>query len=358
MAQIDELLKQAQERGASDLHLSPNAAPMARLNGEIVPLGGERISRDALQLMLFEIAEPAVRVRFEQTREAGFAYEVPGVVRVRCNLYEQSRGMAGALRLLPAGIPSLDDLGLPRRLGELVTRPCGLVVVSGSAGSGRSSTLAALVDHVNRTLCCHVVTLEDPIEFRHACHSSLVGQCEIGRHTPSLAQGVRAALHADADVIVAGAALGADAMEAVLDAAAGRLVLATLTASSGVHAVDAILDVLPEASRGRAAARLAGSLVAVLHHRLLRRIDRPGRVLALEVLLGTPEVATLIREQRTAQLEMLLRNRAGDGMQCMDEAVRALRKAGIVAAGTTSARQVGPGPRDAEAGGEELGQAA
>ena len=358
MAQIDGILRLAQERGASDLHLSPNAVPMARVNGEVVPLTDERISRDALQLMLFEIAGPAARVRFEQTRAAGFAYELPDVVRVRCSLYEQSRGMAGAFRLLSAGIPSLEDLGLPGRLGELVIRPCGLVVVSGPAGSGRSSTLAALVDHVNRTLCCHIVTLEDPIEFKHACHSSLVDQREIGRHTPGLAQGLHAALHEDADVIAAGEPQGAEAMEAVLNAASGRLVLLTLTASSAAHAVDAMIDVFPAERRPRVAKMLAESLVAVLRQRLLPRADRPGRALALELLLGTPAAAALIREQRTAQLDTLLRNSARDGMQCMDDAVRALERDGIVAAGGASLRTAGPAPRSAATEDEELSEAA
>ena len=358
MAQIDDILKLAQERGASDLHLSPNTAPMARVNGEIVPLTDQRISRDALQLMLFEIAEPAARVRFEQAKEVGFAYELQGVLRVRCSLYEQLRGIAGAFRLLPAGIPSLDDLGLPRSVGDLVTRPCGLVVVCGPAGSGRSSTLAALVDHVNRRLCCHIVTLEDPIEFKHACHSSLVDQREIGRHTPGLAQGVHAALHEDADVIAAGEPQGAEAMEAVLSAASGRLVLLTLTSSSAAHAVDAMIDVFPVERRTRVATMLAESLVAAMRQRLLPRADRPGRVLALELLLGTPAVATLIREQRTAQLETLLRNSAGDGMQCMDDAVLALERDGIVAAGGARVRTAGPVLPSADGGDEELSEAA
>jgi len=357
MSEIDDILKLAHERGASDLHLSPNAAPMARLNGEVVPLREERISRDALQLMLFEIADPASRVRFEQTRAASFAYELPGVVRVRCSLYEQARGMGAALRLLPAGIPALADLGLPPRLAAVVTRPCGLVVVCGPAGSGRSSTLAALVDHINRSLCCHIVTLEDPIEFKHACHSSLVDQREIGRHTPGLAEGLRAALHEDADVIVAAEPRDTEAMETVLSAAAGRLVLAPLTAASACHAVDAILDAFPAERRGRAATRLADALAAVLRQRLLPRADRPGRVLALELLLGTPAVATLIREQRTAQLDTLLRNGAGDGMCCMDDAVAALRRDGTAAA-EDAARRTAPAPRPADDGDEELSAAA
>ena len=358
MAQIDDILRLAKERGASDLHLCPNAAPLARVNGEVVPLADERISRDALQLMLFEIAEPSARVRFEQNREVGFAYELPNVVRVRCSLYEQSRGMAGAFRLLPAGIPSLDDLGLAARLGELVTRPCGLVVVSGPAGSGRSSTLAALVDHVNRTLCCHIVTLEEPIEFKHACHSSLVDQREIGRHTPNLARGVRAALHEDADVLALGEPRDAEAMEAVLNAASGRLVLLTLTASGAVHAVDAIIDLFPAERRPRVAAMLAESLVAVLGQRLLPRADRPGRALALELLVGTPAVAALIREQRTAQLDTLMRNSARDGMQCMDDAVLALERTGIVSAGGPSPRPARAASQGATRGGEALSEAA
>jgi twitching motility protein PilT len=358
MAQIDEFLKLAQERGASDLHLSPNAAPMARVNGEVVPLTDQRISRDALQLMLFEIADPAARIRFEQTKEAGFAYELQGVVRVRCSLYEQSRGIAGAFRLLAAEVPSFADLGLPRSVGDLVTRPCGLVVVCGPAGSGRSSTLAALVDHVNRTLCCHIVTLEDPIEFRYTCHSALVDQREIGRHTPGLVQGVHAALHGDADVIAAGEPHDAETMEAVLNAASGRLVLLTLTASSAVHAVDTIIDIFPAERRARAAKLLAGSLVAVLRQRLLPRADRQGRALALELLLGTPAAATLIREQRTSQLDTLLRNSAGDGMQFMDHAILALERDGIVAAGGARARVTAPALPSASPGDETLSEAA
>jgi len=276
---------------------------------------------------------------------------------VRCSLYEQARGMAGAFRLLPAGIPSIADLGLPSGSGELVTRPHGLVVVCGPAGSGRSSTLAALVDHVNRTRCCHIVTLEDPIEFKHACQSSLVDQREIGRHTPGLARGVRAALHEDTDVIAAGEPPDTEAMEALLNAASGRLVLLTLTASSATNAVDTMIDVFPAERRSRAAKLLADSLVAVLRQQLLPRADRPGRVLALELLLGTPAAAALIREQRTAQLDTLMRNSARAGMRCMDDAVLALERDGVVAAGTASARSAGL-PPDAATGDAGLSEAA
>jgi twitching motility protein PilT len=348
MAQIDDILKLATERGASDLHLSPGNAPMVRVDGELVPLTDERLSRDALQLLLLEIADAPARARFEQSRETDFAYELPGVVRVRCSVYEQSRGTAAALRLLPAGIPTFEDLGLPAHLADLVVRPCGLVVVSGAPGSGRSSTLAALVDHLNRTLCCHIVTLEAPIEFRYSNHSSLVEQREVGRHTPSFAQGLRAALHEGADVIAAGEVQGAEALEAALSAAAGRLVLVTLTAPSAARTVGSILDAFAGERRSQAAAALAESLAVVLCHRLLRRADRGGRVLALEVLPCTPAVAALIREQRTAQLDTLLRNGDRDGMRCMDDAVFALVRAGVVAGGDGAAHYPSPGEADEE----------
>ena len=281
---------------------------------------------------LFEIAEPEIRARFEQHREVGFAYELPGELRVRCSLYEQWRGIAGALRLLPAGIPSLRDLGLPAALADLVARPSGLVLVSGPAGTGRSSTLAALLDHVNRTTCRHVITLEDPIEFKHACHRSLIEQREIGRHTADLARGVRAALQEDADVVAACEPHGLEETEVLLDAAAGRLVLVTITASCSPHAVDAMLEVFPDERRRRAAARLGGTLLAVLGHRLLPRADGAGRVLALEVLPGTDAVRTLIREQRAAQLDTLLRNVTDEGACSMDRAIAGLVRDGTVAA--------------------------
>jgi twitching motility protein PilT len=330
MAQIDEILKLAHERGASDLHLSPGSPPMVRLNGEVVPLADERLPRDGLQLMLLEIADAAARDRFEQTRETDFAYELAGVVRARCSLFEQSRGVAGALRLLPLAIPSCEDLGLPGDIVNLVQRPLGLVVISGPPGSGRSNTVAALVEYVNQRQCRHVITLEAPIEFRHASRNSLVDQRQIGHHTPSLAQGLRAALRADADLIAACEPRDPEALELALDAASGRLVFLCWTASSAVRTVSGMLVAFSDDRRERAAALLAESLAGVLCHRLLPRADRSGRVLALEVLAGTPSVTPLIREQRMAPLEALLQSSASPGMQSMDAAVRALVQAGMV----------------------------
>ena len=305
MAQIDDLLKLAVERGASDLHLSPGSPALARLNGAIVPLGTEPLARDALQLMLLEIADPGARARFEKTSEADFAYELPGVIRARCSLYEQARGIGGALRLLPLEIPSCHELGLPPEAVDLVDRPFGLVILSGPPGSGRTCTEAALVDALNRTECRHIVTLEAPIEFRHASRKSLVDQREIGRHTPTLAQGLRAALHADADVMAVCEPRTTEAIELALEAASGRLVLLTWTATSAARALGGLLAGFSGEARARVAALIAETLVAVLGHRLVPRADGPGRTLALELLVGTPEVAALVREQRIAELDAL-----------------------------------------------------
>ncbi len=331
MPQIDDILKLAHERGASDLHLSPGSPPLARLNGEVVPLAEERLARDGLQLMLFEIADPAARARFEQTREVDFAYELAGVVRARCTLYEQARGVAGALRLLPPAVPTCETLGLPEGVVDFVRRPFGLVVLCGPPGSGRSSTLAALVDLVNQKQCRHVVSLEAPIEFRHACRKSLVDQREIGHHTPDLVRGLRAAMHADADLIATCEPRDPEALELALEAATGRLVLLTWTASTAARAVSGLLAPFAGDRRVRAAALLAESLAGVLCHRLLPRSDRPGRVLALEILTGTPAVAALVREQRPAQIDTLIRQEGASGMCAMDEAIRALVQAGTVA---------------------------
>jgi twitching motility protein PilT len=329
MAQIDSYLRQATERGASDLHLSPGAPPMIRRHGTIVPLEGPRLTRDGLQLTLMEIADAATRARFEASKEAVFAYELPGVVRVRCGIYEQSRGLAGSFRLLPAAIPTLEDLGIPRGVGDLALRPLGLLVVCGPGASGRSSTLAALVDHVNHSLCCHVVTVEDPIEFKHASRSALVSQREVGRHVPSLAQGLRTALHGDSDVVMTAEPLEPESLETLLDGAGGRLVLMTLTASSAAHAVESIVDRFPPERRDHAAARLASVLVAVLRQRLVVRADGSGRVLALEVLNNTPAAAELVRAQRVAELDEMLRSGA-PGMRPMSAAMHELQQAGLV----------------------------
>lgn len=333
MARIDAILKLVKEQGASDLHMTTGAPPMVRMNGEITPIPYEELTREINELLLFEIMDPAVRARYDEVKDVDFSYEVPGVTRVRCNIYEQCKGVAGAFRILPNQIPTLEQLGVPPYLAQLTEIPRGLVIVTGPPGTGKSSTLAALLDHVNRTQRKHVLTIEDPIEFRHQNRSSLVTQREVGHNTPSAAQALRAALREDPDVIMVGEMRDPETMALTLTAAAtGQLVFATLHTMSATQTVDRILDSFDTDRQAQVRLMLAESLRGVLAQRLLRRKDGRGRVLALEVLLGNNAVSALIRERKTFQLPSVLQTGKREGMRSLDEAVVALVREGLVEA--------------------------
>ena len=333
MARIDAILKAVKEQGASDLHLTTGSPPMVRVHGELTAISDEALTRETCELLLFEIMDAAVRARFDQAKDVDFSYEVPGVVRARCNLFEQSHGPAGAFRILPGEILSLEQLGLPASLTRLTELQRGLIVVTGPPGSGKSSTLAALVDHINRTQKKHILTIEDPIEYRHANRQCLVTQREVGRNTPSFARALHGALRADPDVIMVGEMRDVETMALAMTAAAtGQLVFATLHTMSAPQTVDRILDSFDGERQSQARLMLSESLKGVLAQRLLRRADGRGRVLALEVLVGTPAVASLIREKKTFQLGSVIQTGRREGMQTMDEALLQLVRDGVVAA--------------------------
>jgi twitching motility protein PilT len=271
-------------------------------------------------------------VRYEQDKDVDFSYEVPGALRLRCNVYEQSRGMAGAFRLLPNQILSLEQLGLPAHVERFTDLRRGLVLVAGPPGAGKSSTLAAMIDHINRTHSKHILTLEDPIEYQHSNRKSLVTQREIARHTPSFAQGLKAALREDPDIILVGEMRDPETMAlAVTAAATGQLVLGTLHTMSAAQTVDRILDSFEGERQNQVRLMLSESLKGVLAQRLIRRADGSGRVLALEILAGNTAVASLIREKKTFQLASVIQTGKREGMQSMDESILALVRAGVVA---------------------------
>ncbi len=331
MARIDAILNLVKEQGASDLHMSAGSPPIVRINGEMMSVPYERLTPEISELLLFEIMDPQTRARYEVAKDVDFSYEIPGVVRVRCNIYEQSRGVAGAFRILPNGVPTFEQLGLPESVTRLAELQRGLVVVTGPPGTGKSSTLAALINHINRTQKKHILTLEDPIEYRHENQQSLVTQREIGRNTPSFVQGLHGALREDPDVIMVGEMRDTDTMALALTAAAtGQLVFATLHTMSAAQTVDRILDSFEGERQAQVRLMMSESLKAVLAQRLLRRKDGTGRVLALEILVSTQPVQALIREKKTFQLGSVIQTGRKDGMQTMDESIMHLVRTGAI----------------------------
>lgn len=331
MARIDAILKLVKDQGASDLHMTTGSPPLVRINGELTPIPYEPLTREMSEMLLFEIMDPPTRERFDTNKDVDFSYEVPGVVRVRCNLYEQSKGPAGAFRMLPSQILTLEQLGLPPMLAKLTDLPRGLIVVTGPPGTGKSSTLAALIDHINSTQKKHILTIEDPIEYRHVNKQCLITQREVGRNTPSFSRALRGALREDPDVIMVGEMRDTETMALAMTAAAtGQLVFTTLHTMSATQTVDRILDSFEGERQAQARLMLSESLKCVLAQRLITKSDGRGRQLALEVLIGTPAVSALVREKKTFQLQSVIQTGKKEGMQSMDEAVIQLVREGKV----------------------------
>ncbi|MBZ0269393.1 type IV pilus twitching motility protein PilT, partial [bacterium] len=333
VARIDEIFEAVQAQGASDLHIATGAPPMIRRHGEMEPIPYQELTKDLCELLLSEILGDAERAKFAKTHDVDFSYEVAGKFRVRCNVYQENRGLAGAFRLLPSSILTLEQLGLPPHLAELTNTRKGLILVTGPPGSGKSTTLASLVDHINNRQRGHIITIEDPIEYVHQNRRCLVNQREVGTHTPSFSSALHAALREDPDTILVGEMRDFETMRLALTAAqTGQLVLGTLHTTSAAETVERIVDVFPGDLQGQARGALSASLRAVISQRLLRRADGEGRVAAVEILMGTKAVAALIREKKTHQLPSVIQTGRADGMQLLDESLARLVREGIVAA--------------------------
>ncbi len=340
---LQKLLYECVDRRASDLHLSSGSPPKLRLDGELVALSEMSLTHEELHLALSGIMSPSQQAQFSQTRECDFSWEVPALSRFRVNVFVQARGVSAVFRVIPHHISSLKSLHAPAVLTELLDRKRGLVLVTGATGSGKSTTLAAMVDALNQTQAKHIITIEDPIEFVHTSQQCLIQQRELGAHTLSFANALRAALREDPDVILVGELRDLDTIRlAVTAAETGHLVLGTLHTSSAAQTIDRLVDVFPAQEKEVVRSILSESLHAVITQVLCKRKEGQGRVAAFEVMVGTPAVRNLIREGKVAQLYSTIQTGRKAGMQTLDQSLAALAQQGLIDSQTARALSITP----------------
>jgi twitching motility protein PilT len=332
MAELDKFFNLMIEVGASDLHLASDSQPIVRVRGEMERIDHPVLDSDHLKKMLYEIA-PEFKVKtFEETGDIDFGYEIPDVARFRANFFNQKYGVAAVFRLIPSKILTTEQLGLPPIMKKFAELHKGLVLVTGPTGSGKSTTLAAIVDYANRIRKDHIITVEDPIEFVHKSQGCLVNHREIGVHTKSFASALRGALREDPDIILVGEMRDLETIELALTAAAtGHLVFGTLHTPSAAKTIDRVIDVFPADQQNQIRNTLSESLKGVVAQNLLRRIDVKGRVAALEILVVTPAIANLIREAKTFQIPGMLQVGKKYGMQTLDDAIMDLLNKKMIA---------------------------
>ncbi|MDL2260485.1 type IV pilus twitching motility protein PilT [Deltaproteobacteria bacterium OttesenSCG-928-K17] len=322
MAQIDAFFKLMHEVGASDLHLSSGNQPLIRLRGSLERIKYKTLENAELKRMLYEIApEEKVKI-FEENGDVDFGYEIPGLSRYRANFFNQKWGIGAVFRSIPTTIPTAEELGLPPVLLRLASLPKGLVLVTGPTGSGKSSTLAAIVDQANRTRRDHIITIEDPIEFVHHSKECQVTHRELGTHTKNFAAALRGALREDPDIVMVGEMRDLETIALAIEAAnTGHLVFGTLHTTSAAKTVDRIIEIFPANQQGQIRSSLADGLRAIISQALFRRVDVKGRCAAMEILLATSAVRNLIRESKTYQIGTVIQTGRKFGMQSLDDAI-------------------------------------
>jgi len=329
---IADVLRMMLRTGASDLHLTTGAPPIVRLDGQLAALPGMDVLKpDSLQRSLYSILTQKQREVFEEKLELDFSHALVGEARFRVNLYRQRDSVGGAFRVIPYEIKPLEALGIPPVVASFAQLARGLVLVTGPTGSGKSTTLASLVDTANRSRSSHIVTIEDPIEFLHRHKRSLVNQREVGADTHSFQNALRHVLRQDPDIILIGEMRDLETIQVALTAAeTGHLVFATLHTQDAAQTIDRVIDVFPSGQQGQIRTQLATALQGVVCQTLLRRQDGPGRAVAAEVLVATPAIRNLIREGKTHQIYTALQAGASLGMQTMDQHLAELVKRSAV----------------------------
>ena len=333
MAKIDAFFKLMNEQGASDLHLVAGSPPALRIRGEIERIKYKVLDSDDLRGMLYEIAPEQKIKEFEEKGDIDFGYEIPGLARYRANFFMQKNGVGAVFREIPSTIMTAEQLGLPPVVSKLASLPRGLVLVTGPTGSGKSTTLAAIVDVANRVRKDHIITVEDPIEFVHQSQGCIVNHREVGVHTQSFATALRGALREDPDIILVGEMRDLETISLAVEAAStGHLVFSTLHTSSAYKTVDRVIEVFPSHEQPLIRSTLADGIRAVIAQTLFKRIDRKGRVVALEILIASPAVRNLIREGKTHQIPSMIQTGKKYGMILLDDSIMDLFQQGKISA--------------------------
>lgn len=326
MAKIDEFFQMMAEQGASDLHLISGQQPVLRVDGELERIAGQAVlTQDILHPLLNEIMPPSKKDQFESSGDVDFGYEVPGLARFRCNCFNHKYGLGAVFRRIPSKILTAEDLGLPPILTRAAMLKKGLVLVTGPTGSGKSTTLAAMVDYANKHRKDHILTVEDPIEFVHQSQGCIVNHREVGLHTMTFASALRGALREDPDIILVGEMRDLETISLAVEAAAtGHLVFGTLHTENAAKTVDRIVEVFPHGEQPQIRNTLSTALRVVVAQNLFKRIDRKGRCAALEILICTSAVGNLIRDAKTVQIPSAMQTGKAIGMQTLDDAIQEL----------------------------------
>jgi twitching motility protein PilT len=331
---ISELLAFSVKNQASDLHLSSGLPPMLRVHGDVRRINLPAMEHKDVHSLVYDIMSDAQRKIFEENLEVDFSFEIPNLARFRVNAFNQERGAAAVFRTIPSRVLSLEELATPKIFAELALKPRGLVLVTGPTGSGKSTTLAGMVNHANENIMGHILTVEDPIEFVHESKKCLVNQRELGEQTLSFSNALRSALREDPDIILIGEMRDLETIRLALTAAeTGHLVFGTLHTSSAAKTIDRIVDVFPAAEKDMTRSMLSESLVAVISQSLLKRKDGSGRIAAHEIMIGNSAIRNLIRENKIAQMYSVIQTSLGQGMQTLDQCLEGLVKRNLIAPG-------------------------